>query len=79
MIDRYPMKTLSYRVDMQALGGISNNSSKTVLNTQKPAKIKSRETSKKEIKVVKMTSNKSVCSLLFELNCFGSIIGNPLQ
>ena len=43
---------------MRVLGGISHNSGKTVLNTLQAAKIKSRESSKQGITVVKMTSDK---------------------
>ena len=54
------MKTLSYRGDMQVLGGISHNSSKIVFNTVEPAKIKRREISQQGITVVKITSNQGV-------------------
>ena len=62
MIDRQPMKTLSFRNDMWVLGEIMHNYSKTVLNTLEPAKIKSRETSKQGITVVETTCNQGVCS-----------------
>ena len=52
MLDRQPIKTLSYMRDMQVLGCISHNSSKTVLNTLGPAKNNSRETLKQGITVV---------------------------
>ena len=55
------MKTLSYRSDLRALGGINNNSSKAVLNTLEPGKVKRREISKQGITVVKLTSNQGVC------------------
>ena len=46
------MKTVSYWNDMRVLGGINHDSSKAVLNTVEPAKVKSRETSKQGIIVV---------------------------
>ena len=60
MHDKQPMKTLSYMSDMGVLRGIRHNSSKAVLNTLQPTKVKSRETSKPGIRVVKSTSNQSV-------------------
>ena len=51
------MKILSYRSDLIVLGGINNNSSKAVLNTLEPLKVKSRKTSAQGITVVKSTSN----------------------
>ena len=54
---------------MRIPGGIGNNSSKTVLNTQEPAKIKSKETSKQGITVVKTTSNQGVCSQKSSFTC----------
>ena len=60
MLDKQPMKTLSYRSGIRVLGGINHNSSKTVLNMLEPAKIKSRETSAQGITAVKMTFNQSV-------------------
>ena len=56
------MKTLSYRSDMRVLGGIRHNSSKAVLNTLEPTKVKSRQTSKQGITAVRSTSNQGVCS-----------------
>ena len=46
------MKTHSYRSDMTVCGGISHDSSKTVLNTLKPAKINSRGASEEGIALV---------------------------
>ena len=56
------MKTLSCRSNIRVLGGIRYNSSKTVLNTLDPVKIKSRETPEQGVTVVKTTSNQGVCS-----------------
>ena len=59
------MQTLSNKSETPVLGGISHNSSKTVLNTLEPMKIKSRDTSKQAITVVQMTLNHK-CSFTHE-------------
>ena len=46
-----------------------HNSSMAVLNTLEPAKVKSRETSKQGITVVKSTSNQDVCSQKSSFTC----------
>ena len=50
---------------MGVLGGIGINSSKSILDTLEPSKIKCRETSKKEI----TTSSQSVCSQKSSITC----------
>ena len=54
---------------MCVLGGISNNSSNTVMKTLEPAKIRNREAYKQGITVVKTTSNQSVCSQKSSITC----------
>ena len=63
------MKCRSNRSDIWVLGGIGKNSCKSVLDAQKPAKIKSRQTSRQRITVVQMTSNQSVCSQKSSITC----------
>ena len=63
------MKNLTNRSDMRVLGGLGNNYSKIILVTLEPTKIKSRETSKKGLRVAKTTSNQSVCSQKSSITC----------
>ena len=66
---RAVLKTLSYRSNTRVLGGINYNSSKAVLNTLEPTTVKSRETSKKGITVVKSTSNQGICGQKSSFKC----------
>ena len=63
------MVSLSNMSDVLILGGIDNNSSKTVLNTLQLVQIKSRETPKQEITIVESTTNQSICSHGSSITC----------
>ena len=63
------MESLSNLSVVRALGGITHNSSKTVLDTLQLRRIKSRETPKQEIAVVKLTTNQSIYSHKSSITC----------
>ena len=63
------MESLSRRSDLGALGGIGNDSSKTIWKTLQLKKIKSRETHKQGNTVVKSTPKQNISSRNTGMTC----------